>query len=135
MSRTVKLEHAYATSKQILFEAIRDGTVFRLTGAQSVDIDFLETGAFRLVFSGNRCIHGKFITIKRPEQVAFSWNVTGFREVADVNTLVTFSIMSSGDLSVLQLTHEGIETDESFSGKSAGWQEVLRDLGPLLEGR
>lgn len=133
---TVRLEREYATSASVLFSAIADGTLFELTGANDVSLDFRDGGEYYLDFgerNGKHCfITGQFTSIIPDTLVILTWNVAGFRSDPDVDTVVTFAIAGSNGSSKLSLTHEDIKSQESADGKSQGWKEVLDDLEARL---
>jgi uncharacterized protein YndB with AHSA1/START domain len=122
----------FATPSSALFSAIADGTVFRLTGAKQVTMDFCNGGQYYLDFgerNGKHCfIEGHFVHIVPNSEVSLIWNVDGFRALPDKDTMVTFRIIDQDASCILELKHEKIKTQESADGKWRGWDEILTEL-------
>ncbi|MBX9666508.1 MAG: SRPBCC domain-containing protein [Candidatus Obscuribacterales bacterium] len=133
---TVELEREYTATPGALFSRIKDGTIFKLTGAKQVSIQFLEDGKYHLDFgerTGRHCfIEGQFTRIVHNELVSCVWSVEGFRDEDDKDTILTFSITDLSGSAKLCLKHEMIRTKESADGKRRGWSEVLSDLEACL---
>lgn len=129
---TVFLTHNYPAPVEAVFGALKDGTIFRLTGATDVTLDFQPGGLFRLDFGsrdGKNCyIYGSFVEIDSGKQTIFTWNVEGFRTVPDIDTVVTVTLQNTDASTILSLKHERIMTVESFEGKKQGWAEILVEL-------
>lgn len=133
---TVELERQYTAAPSALFSRIQDGTVFRLTGAKHVSFQFFVDGKYHLDFgarTGRNCfIEGQFTRIVPNELVSCIWNVQGFRDADDKDTILTFSITDLNGSTKLRVKHEMIQTQESADGKRHGWSEVLSDLEACL---
>jgi uncharacterized protein YndB with AHSA1/START domain len=92
-------------------------------------------GAYRwTVGDGSRtwCIHGKYLEVKPPERLVFTWrweNDPIHGESGD--TLVTVEFHARGERTEVVLTHEGLPSEVSLREHDEGWAECLEKIGLL----
>jgi hypothetical protein len=62
-NRRIFLSHKYNAAPGKLFSLIQNGVLFRLTGADKIEFDFLQSGSFSFKFTDRGQVYGKFIII------------------------------------------------------------------------
>ncbi len=130
-NRTVCLSHSYNLCPEFFFEQIRNGTLFRLTGANEIDApEFQEGGFFKLLFNERGTISGSIIHLS-DSQLWLKWNVDGFGRAPEHDTEVRISMLHS-DKTELTLEHRGIKSNESAVAKERAWTEILKELEKLI---
>ena len=130
MQKDIKIfiSEEYNTSKQNIFDLISNGTLFKLTGAETVTLSFKKFGSFKLSFKDRGVIHGTFEEIIPDKRVSFKWNVSGFGRDDEMNTLVVISILKMDDGAIIEIQHSGIRTKVSANAKQRAWTEIAREL-------
>ena len=124
----VFISEEYNTSKQHVFDLITNGTLFRLTGAETVDFSFKKNGSFRLSFNERGVIYGTVEEIIPDKRISLKWNVNGFGKDDEMNTLVVITIHKLDDGAVIEINHSGIRTKVSANAKQRAWTEITREL-------
>ena len=135
------------------FEAPRDRVFRAFTDKEAVKVWFttpnlkwleeplLEArpgGAYRwTVGDGSKvwCIHGKYVEVKPPERLVFTWlweNDPIRGESGD--TVVTVEFHERGGRTEVVLTHEGLPSEVSLREHEEGWAECLEKIGQLAGG-
>jgi uncharacterized protein YndB with AHSA1/START domain len=61
---------------------------------------------------------GRYVFIKPPERLAFTWNWEGSPAI---DTLVTIDFASQGNSTLVTMTHEKLPTPESREQHEKGW--------------
>ncbi len=126
------IEKTYNSSTENIFEMFKNLTVFRLTGADIIDVDFKPGGKFTLTFNDRGTIHGYINEIIENNKIVLMWNVDGFNREPELNTEVIFTITEEDGNSILKLEHNNIQHTEAFEAKKRAWGEILEDMGTSL---
>lgn len=124
---TISLEKIYAAEPAVIFSLFRNGTVFKLTGAHSIQCDFKPDGFFCLTFNERGTIHGRFVKIT-PGDILMEWNVDGFERPQEIETLVEIRIRKYKGKCVLTLCHKNILHADAAAAKQQAWKEILDNL-------
>jgi uncharacterized protein YndB with AHSA1/START domain len=122
------LEKTYNTPAENIFNLFKDLTVFRLTGADIIDVGFKPGGKFTLNFNDRGIIHGDIQEITENKKIVLNWNVEGFGREPEVNTEVIFHLTENNGACSLKLEHNNIMYSESFEAKKRAWSEILEDM-------
>lgn len=121
------LSHKYNAAPDKIFNLIRNGTLFRLTGADKVMFDFREEEYFSLIFSGTGSVYGEFLRIIPDDYVSLLWSVNGFGMEDETDTIVNISLIKN-DGTTVTIEHTGIKNEQASIAKQNGWREILEDL-------
>ena len=124
----VFVSEEYNDSKSAIFKMIRNGKLFGLTGADSINFDFKKHGSFRLDFKERGVIFGTFQEIIPDTRVSMIWNVNGFGRDDEKSTKVIISIVKVDDGTVLEINHSGIRNKVSANAKERAWKGILREM-------
>ena len=128
MAHIVTLEKTFAASTLEIFELFENTTVFRLTGASHIQVDFRTGGLFCLTFNGRGIINGQFIKITT-RNIIIEWNVDGFQRPKEIKTLVEISLRKKSEKKcVLTLHHKNISDEGAAAAKQRAWTEILDDM-------
>jgi uncharacterized protein YndB with AHSA1/START domain len=98
-------------------------------------LDARPGGAYRwTVGDGSKtwCIHGKYVEVKPPERLVFTWlweNDPIRGESGD--TVVTVDFYERGGRTEVVLTHESLPSEVSRKEHEEGWAECLDVIGRL----
>jgi len=122
-----QIRRKFDASAETVYSAIEDTTIFKLTGADEISIDFNENGLFELIFQGRGKIYGSFEKISKTE-IVLCWNVGGFDRQDERETVVIFALEKVGDTCNLILTHSSIPSKESAAAKMKAWSGVIDSL-------
>lgn len=126
---TLNLTQTYSHSPKEIFKKIEDGTLFDLTGADEITFSFKEGGAFSLLFNNRGEIFGTITKIIPNEIVMMIWNVVGFGNANERDTILELIIDKiEENKSRLTVVNSGIINKQSFDKKERSWIEILEDL-------
>ena len=129
------ISEEYDANRTDIFKLIKNGTLFKLTGAHKITFRFRKNEPFNLEFKDRGNIFGTFSEIIPDTRVTLLWNVTGFGRDDEVNTKVTISLIKIYDGATVELHHTGIRNKSVVSIKERAWKEILRDLKKELMAR
>jgi uncharacterized protein YndB with AHSA1/START domain len=115
-----------------VFSLVSSEKFMKLTGADEIEFDFREGGAFRLNFRGRGEISGTVEEIIPYHRIALDWNVKGFSRPDEEHTRVTILLGSTKGTDV-SIEHSGIKSEEAAGAKRKAWSEILDELKKLLE--
>jgi len=123
------LSHKYNCKPEKIFELIKNGDFFRLTGADKIMFDFKEDEFFSLIFNGRGSIYGEILQIIPNEFISLLWNVNGFNREDEIDTMVNISIdKDKNDGAIITIEHTGIKNTEAFTAKQNAWKEILTGI-------
>jgi hypothetical protein len=114
-----------------IFNLFKDGTIFKLTGANTIQYDFNVNGDFLLIFENRGRIYGRFLTIKA-NNINMEWNVEGFQRQVELMTTVDVSIFGNNSECTFTLNHLNIFHEDSAASKRRAWTEILDKVEQLL---
>ena len=87
---------------------------------------------FETAFAGKRYPHyGRFLRLDRDQLVQLTW-LTGHDGTKGVETVVTVVFNQNDDGTLLHLTHEGFQDEESKSKHEQAWPMVLTQMEEKL---
>jgi hypothetical protein len=110
-----------------IIERIKQGELFRLTGAELIiNMEFKEGETFTLQFGQRGSISGRIQRLTENE-IHLSWNVKGFGREPELDTEVRITIHKNGKVR-LNLDHLKITSAESAAAKKRAWEEILCNL-------
>ena len=124
----ILLQQEYSASEMAVFNLVKNGFLFKLTGADSIQFDFIKDGSFTLEFLERGTIYGTFTEIIQGKKISMNWNVSGFGRGEEPGTHVILSIIDLGNKVALEVSHTGIGNSESAEAKKRAWSEILNDL-------
>ena len=100
----------------------------------SSSVDFRVGGTYRIDMHKNDgnvfTVHGKYVEIKVPYRIIFTWQ--GACDFEPNETLVTVEFFSVGDTTQVTLTHQRFSTEDSRQRHEHGWTGCLDRLGRIL---
>lgn len=123
----VYLTKIFKSNSKSILNLFKDGTVFRLTGADVIQFDFREGEKFQLTFKHRGKIYGSFTKISDDELI-IDWNVEGFNRPKESNSLLKISLFQKDDQCELKLGHSNILNKEAAIAKKNAWTEILNDI-------
>jgi hypothetical protein len=124
----IHLSKDYSSLPERIFNLFKEGTVFKLTGADQITADFKTGGLFELRFLNRGIIKGSFSEIIQDKKIILLWDVEGFNLQPETGTIVTILIHSKKPGCTLELYHDKIKQSESASRKTKAWKEILDAL-------
>jgi uncharacterized protein YndB with AHSA1/START domain len=102
----------------------------------SAAVDLRAGGSYRFtVESGGEvaAVEGVYREVEPPERLVYTWRWDGL-DVDDRRwSLVTVEFQDRDGATEVVVTHEGIETANSFEFHQGGWTASLQELGQVLE--
>lgn len=107
-----------------IINLFKDGTIFKLTGADEINYDFMEGKEFVLTFKDRGKIFGEFTKVSNSELI-LDWNVEGFNRPPETNTVLKISFSQNGNKCFMTLKHSKIINRESAEAKNIAWREIL----------
>ncbi len=125
------LKRTYFADEAAVFNLFKDGTIFKLTGADAIQYDFNVNGDFLLIFENRGRIYGRFLTIKA-NNINMEWNVEGFQRQVELITTVDVSIFGNNGECTFTLNHLNILHEDSAAAKRRAWTEILDKVEQLL---
>jgi hypothetical protein len=125
--RRITVSRIYDCDAEEIINRIKQGELFRLTGADFIsNTQFKEGEAFLLRFGERGSISGK-IERSSATEIYLSWNVDGFDREPERDTEVHITVHRNEKLR-LDLNHLNIASDESAAAKRKAWEEILYNL-------
>jgi hypothetical protein len=130
-SFSVFLKRKLHADSAAVFKLFEDGTLFKLTGANTIQFDFKVNGDFLLIFENRGRIYGQFLKITTAN-IIIEWNVEGFLKPIELMTTLEISIIGNKSVCELTLNHINIIHEESAAAKRRAWAEILDKVEQLL---
>jgi uncharacterized protein YndB with AHSA1/START domain len=124
----ISASHDYTNSPEKIYSLIRDGKLFKLTGADKITYDFSVNAAFEFDFANRGKISGRFLKIIPNSKVIMEWDVEGFDRPAEKGTKVWITILGDEKRTTPTIEHREIPTEQSAEVKRRAWEEILDDL-------
>jgi uncharacterized protein YndB with AHSA1/START domain len=129
-THSVFLKKFYTADKKTIYNLFVDKTVFKLTGADEIQVQ-PETGQpFHLTFYNRGIIYGHFILFTE-NAIAMEWNVEGFQRPKEINTFVEIFLSEENGKCHLTLHHQNIMDAAAAAAKQKAWTEILDDIEKL----
>jgi hypothetical protein len=119
--------HDYQASTKEIYNLIREGKLFQLTGAETVNFTFSENGPFELTFKNGK-VTGQFMKIIENSKIILEWDSEGFSREPEKGTKVWISILGDEKLTTVTIEHREIPTQESAKSKEKSWKRILEEL-------
>ena len=129
----VFVSEEYMARDIAVYSLIRNGTLFKLTGADDINFDFRKSGIFSLQFLNRGNIYGTFLEIIPNRKVSLDWNVNGFGRDEEIGTKVIFSIIKIDKGIIIEAVHTGIRNKISANAKHKSWTEILKNMKQELK--
>jgi uncharacterized protein YndB with AHSA1/START domain len=85
-------------------------------------------GTFRMNVRGDGWAAGRFLEVRPPERVVFSWGWEGQDALPPGSTLVEVDLRRDGDGTRVTLRHRGLPDDGAVHQHRAGWAHYLDRL-------
>jgi uncharacterized protein YndB with AHSA1/START domain len=140
-ARVLTLRRTIARPRDDVFQAWTDPDALMtwfggaMAKALSAAVDLRVGGTYRLTMqsgAGIAAVEGMYQEVQPPVRLVYTWRwdrpeIDGGRE-----SLVTVEFRDREGATEVVLTHEGIETDESFTFHTRGWTTSLERLGQVL---
>ena len=124
----VFISQEYSSRDIAVYNLIRNGTMFRLTGADEIKFDFCKNGSYTMQFLNRGNIFGTFLEIIPNRKVSLDWNVNGFGRDEEVGTKVIISIIKIDKGVIIEAIHSGIRNKISSNAKHKAWTEILKNM-------
>ena len=131
LNHKIVLTRSYFCTQEDIVNLFKDKTIFKLTGADEIEVTFNTGGFFNLIFTNRGTISGKFI-LASVNEIILEWNVEGFERPNEIKTLVHISLRQEGDRCTLTLEHKNIKHAEAALAKKGAWTEILHALEKKL---
>ena len=94
--------------------------------------EFVENGILRLRYSmadgRTPVVNGRFFAIRRPVEIAFSWEWEAPDPLANIPMQVSFEFCENDGATEVVVTHWGIPTDTACTIHQDGWTGTLATL-------
>ena len=132
--KSISLVREYEAPAAILFDAIRQGALFRSTGIREAHFrhDFREGGQYSLEWKSKGKSSGRYLEIVENKRISFTWTSTDCNSATPDETKVTVTIIDCGERSTLQLVHDGLADGFCFDDHLKGWTESLSEFFALV---
>ena len=127
----IKIQRNYSVNSQSILKFFEDKTVFKLTGADDMDVDFRTGKKFQLNFNNRGKISGEFISISK-DRIIMDWNVEGFGRAIETHTVVEVILNDENGKCNLTLSHKNIPVKESADAKNRAWTEIFEEIQQLI---
>ncbi|MCB1492353.1 MAG: SRPBCC domain-containing protein [Rhodobiaceae bacterium] len=133
---SLRIERTFAASPEDVFDAWTKPDIMRSWWGPeamtpvSCEADLREGGRWRVEMRGSEtsyAVGGQYVRIDRPRELVFTWSWEGGVQGAD-ETLVTVTMATDGDNTVLVLLHERFATAVSRDNHHRGWTSTLNSL-------
>ena len=133
-------EHDFAVTEELLIEASPE-TVFsffidsaemrkRMGGHATLEPS--AGGLFAVDIGGNRA-RGRFLEVRAPERVVFTWGWEGSDSVPPGSSTVIFTFERKGEGTLLRMVHDGLPAGEDLRHRH-GWLHYLNRLTQAARG-
>jgi activator of HSP90 ATPase len=126
----ITASHDYDVPPKEIYSLIRDGELFRLAGANTVNFTFSEDGPFELLFKSGT-VHGRFLKIEENSKIIMEWDSDGFDRSPEPGTKVWVTLLGDEKHTTVALEHREIPTEESALSKKKSWERILEELGGI----
>ncbi len=130
--KTIELKRTYDAPVSVMFDAIKDGQLFRSTGVKfnSFKHDFRVGGEYSLEWTSKTegACTGRYLEIEPNKQVKFTWNSRGCESSPTSETIVTVTFKERGQKCEMVLTHEGLDAGFCYDDHLKGWTFTYDDL-------
>lgn len=90
-------------------------------------------GVFQVDIGPNRA-RGRYVEVRAPKRVVFTWGWEGSEAVPPGSSTVTFTFEPNGEGTLLRMVHEGLSDEESPRHRH-GWLLYLGRLAVAATGR
>jgi uncharacterized protein YndB with AHSA1/START domain len=141
-ARTLTVRRLFPCPREEVFEAWTNPDALvtwwagELAETVSAAVDLRVGGAYRLSMrAGGQvfALEGMYEEVEPPERLVYTWRWDGL-DVDDGRwSLVTVEFQDRDGATEVVVTHEGIETANSFEFHQGGWTASLQELGQVLE--
>jgi len=91
-------------------------------------------GAFRMNVRGDGWAAGRFVEVRPPERVVFTWGWEGQDGLPPGSTTVEIDLRADGGGTTLTLRHRGLPDDTAAEQHRAGWDHYLDRLRIVAAG-
>ena len=114
------IERDMLEPSHVIFNAIKDGTLFAQCGANAstMKIDFTVGGSYSIDFGADGHVEGTF-TKTDPGEISFTWSH---------QTHVHIQLEPKGEKTFLRLTHFEVPDEKWMKLFKDGWNEALNGL-------
>ena len=123
----ITASHDYTASVKAMYALVREGKLFQLTGAETVNFTISENGAIELIFKNGK-VTGQFMKIIENEKIILEWDSEGFSREPEKGTKVWISFLGDEKRSTVASEHREIPTEESAKAKEKSWKRILDEL-------
>ena len=95
----------------------------------AASLDPVPGGQFQVTNRDGSITRGEFLEIDPPKRLVFTWGFDGNPDVPPGSTIVTVTLRSEGDQTILQLVHSGLPSEHWAMMHETGWAKYLDRLG------
>ena len=127
-SYSLSVSREYLESPEDIYSLIRDGKLFRLTGADTLTFEFIEGAPFELRFTHGGAIRGRIIELIPNSKILLEWDVEGFGRLPERGTEVCITISRGASQTRMTIEHNCNPTEQSANAKRGAWTEILSEL-------
>lgn len=128
---SIEKNYTIAASKDVVFDAWISND-YLVAPVAHADVERRVGGRFHLRMSeetGGGLMRGTFTHFDSPNRLAYEWVWDWSPNVS----IVDVSFSTDGESTAIHLTHEGLDSDDSVSKHSAGWDAYIEGLRKQLE--
>ena len=102
-----------------------------------IDVDLRVGGAYRIGMrridgSQSVCVHGRFLEVRSPEKLAYTWRWENAFDEMPQHTQVTVLFIDTGGTTEIVLTHENLPEIPICLRHRAGWIAALARIELIL---
>lgn len=102
-------------------------------------VDAREGGRYRLEMrsheGASHCVGGTYRSVKRPQQLAYTWQWEGDGPMSGVQTLIEVDFIAKDNGTELRMKHSGFPAAAARDGHTQGWSSTFNRLNDLLDPR
>ena len=128
VDREVVVERWIDAPRETVFAYFEDPDRWlRWQGVEAV-IEPRAGGAFRMNVRGDGWAAGRFLEVRRPERLVFTWGWEGNDGLPPGSTTVEIDLRRDGDGTRVVLRHRDLPSSEAAEQHRGGWQHYLDRL-------
>ena len=141
----LQLSRFIRAPREKVFDAFVDETTLRAWHAPrgmtvaSCSVDAREGGRYRIEMrsreGASHSVGGTYRSIKRPQQLAYTWQWEGDSPMAGFETLIEVDFQAKDGGTELRMKHSGFPAAAARDGHNAGWSSTFNRLNDLLDPR
>jgi uncharacterized protein YndB with AHSA1/START domain len=126
--RDVLLERWIDASREAVFAFFEEPDLWLRWQGVEATIEPRAGGTFRMNVRGDGYASGRFLEVRPPERLVFTWGWEGSDDVPPGSTTVEIDLRRDGTGTLVTLRHRDLPTPDAADQHRAGWTHYLDRL-------